>query len=195
MESTAPTAPSDHLLRTLAAVPVSNSILDLGCGTGRHTEPLLRLGFPVHACDPRAEAVAATRDRVAELIEEGDVETTVQMTPLDALDYPEKTFNWVVADRAEIYATTEDALRTVLSESRRVLVPGGWLYLTLPTHSSEESTSAPGDSNGVAFSIDTLEALRKEVHLAEAREPSRIEVEGQPRIRALYRRVDSQAPL
>jgi SAM-dependent methyltransferase len=195
MKSTAPNAPSDHLLRMLAAVPVSSSILDLGCGEGRHTEPLLRLGFPVHACDPRTEAVTATRDRVAELIEEGAVETTVQVTPLDAIDYPEETFNWVVADRAEIYASTEDALRTLLAESRRVLAPGGWLYLTLPAPPSEEDAPETVSSNGVAFSIETLETLRKEAHLAEAREPSRIEVQGQSRIRALYRRVESQTPL
>jgi SAM-dependent methyltransferase len=194
MESTAPEAPSDHLLRMLAAVPVSSSILDLGCGTGRHTEPLLRLGFPVHACDPRPEAVEATRDRVAELIEEGEVETTVQVTSLDSIDYPEKTFNWVVADRGEIYASTDDALHTLLVESRRVLAPGGWLYLTLPAPPSDGDVGSMA-SNGVVFSIETLEALRKDAHLAEAREPSRIEEEGQSRIRALYRRVESQTPL
>lgn len=186
-------APSDHLLRMLAAVPVSSSILDLGCGTGRHTEPLLRLGFPVHACDPRPEAVAATRDRVAELVEEGTVDTTVQVTPLDAIDYPEETFNWVVADRADTYAATEGELRTLLVESRRVLTPGGWLYVTLPAP-PDEGDSATTSTNGVAFSVDTLEALRKEAELAEAREPSRIEGRNGPRIRALYRRVDSQTP-
>lgn len=195
MESAPPNAPSDHLLRMLAAVPVSSSILDLGCGEGRHTEPLLRLGFPVHACDPRDDAVAATRDRVGELLEEGTAETTVQVTPLDAIEYPDETFNWVVADRAEIYASTEEALRTVLEESRRILAPGGWLYLTLPTHPSEEDPDAIA-TNGSAFSIETLEKLRKEARLAEAREPSRIEGEEEPaRIRALYRRVDPQTPM
>jgi SAM-dependent methyltransferase len=172
----------------LAAVPVSSSILDLGCGVGRHTEPLLRLGFPVHACDPRPESVASTRDRVAELIEEGAVESTVQVTALDSIDYPEETFNWVIADRAEVYASSDDALSTLLEESRRVLAPGGWLYLTLPAPPSADDAESTA-SNGVAFSIYTLEALRKEAHLAEAREPTRIEVQGQPRIRALYRRV------
>lgn len=185
--------PSDHLLRMLAAVPVSSSILDLGCGNGRHTEPLLRLGFPVHACDPRPEAVSTTRERVQSLVEEGAVETTVQVTPLDAFDYPDETFNWVVADRAETYVTTNEQLRTLLAESRRVLAPGGWLYLTLPASPPESDDSSPAPDRPF-FTIDTVEALRDEADLAEAQEASQIDGDDGPRIRALYRRVDPGTP-
>jgi SAM-dependent methyltransferase len=178
--------PSDHLLRTLAAVPVSSTILDLGCGRGRHTEPLLRLGFPVHACDPRPDAVDATRARVQDLVGDTPVETAVQMTPLDAIDYPDETFDWVVADRAETYASTEDELRTLLAEARRLLTPGGWLYLTLPAAAESEGAHAG------LYTAERLEALRTEVEFAEASAPSRID--GTNRLRALYRRVDPQTP-
>lgn len=182
-----PRAPSDHLLRMLAAVPVSSQILDLGCGHGRHTEPLLRLGFPVHACDPESNAVAATRERVGALLEEGSAETSVQQTPLEAIEYPDATFNWVVAYHAERYVSTEDDLRILFEECRRVLTPGGWLYVTLPTQPS--AVDGPAD----AFSIEMIEECRTAADLAEAREPT--EVEGdEARIRALYRRVDPHTP-
>lgn len=181
-------APSDHLLRMLAAVPVSSQILDLGCGNGRHTEPLLRLGFPVHACDPEPTAVAATRERVGDLVEEGAVETSVQQTPLEAIEYPDATFNWVIAYHAERYVSTEDDLLTLFKECRRVLTPGGWLYVTLPTQPSTD------EGRTDAFTVEMIEDYRAAADLAEAREPT--EVEGdEDRIRALYRRVEPHTPV
>jgi SAM-dependent methyltransferase len=187
--------PSNHLLRTLAAVPVSSEILDLGCGRGRHTEALLRLGFPVHACDPRPAAVEATRERVGPLLEQGDVETVVQVAPLDAMDYPDATFDWVVAAEAETYVSGEGDLQTLFEEGRRLLKPGGWLYVTLPA----EVGGAPGDAGEEAtprFTEDALETRREAADLAEASAPSRVEDEsgGAPRVRALYRRVEPHTP-
>jgi SAM-dependent methyltransferase len=190
MTAHAPEAPSDHLLRTLAAVPVASQILDLGCGRGRHTEPLLRLGFPVHACDPRPEAVEATRARIADLIEDDSAETVVQVTPLDALDDPDATFDWVVADRAEAYVGDAADLERLLVASRRLLKPGGWLYITLPAvPEGAERADAAG-----AFTIDALERRRRAADLAEAGDPARVEDGPRPRLRALYRRVDPQTP-
>ena len=172
----------------MAAVPVASQILDLGCGRGRHTEPLLRLGFPVHACDPRPEAVEVTRRRVSDLLEADSAETVVQVTPLDALDYPDATFDWVVADRAESYVDGPEALDVLLAESRRLLKPGGWLYITLPA--APEEGAAPAS----AFTLDALEQHRRDADLAEAGDPSRVEDAGTSRLRALYRRVDPQTP-
>lgn len=191
MESHRPEEPSDHLLRTLAAVPVSSSILDLGCGQGRHTEPLLRLGFPVHACDPRPEAVEATRNRVQSLLGDKSVDQVVQVTPLGGIEYPDETFNWVVADGAEAYVSNSDDLSVLLEESRRLLKPGGWLYVTLPADPSTDAddrglrTEAEG-----TFLVETLEESRKEANLAEAQEATQIEQEGDLRLRGLYRRVE-----
>ena len=185
---------SDHLLRTLAAVPVSSEILDLGCGRGRHTDALLRLGFPVHACDPRPEAVEATRDTVRDLLEQGDVETVVQHAPLDDMDYPDATFDWVVAVEAETYVSDEDDLRTLFEEGRRLLKPGGWFYISLPAVQKEPSVPVGGAS--VRFSKETIEQERSAADLAEASEPTRVE-EGEgpmPRIRAIYRRVEPHTP-
>lgn len=186
--------PSDHLLRTLAAVPVSSEILDLGCGLGRHTEALLRLGFPVHACDPRTEAVEATRSKITDLLEQGDVETVVQVAPLDALDYPDATFDWVVAVDAETYVTDEEDLRTVFEESRRLLKPGGWLYVTLPAEAEEGGAIDPTSEGPVRFTQEAIERQRRAADLAEASEPTRVEEEQTSRLRAIYRRVEPHTP-
>jgi len=182
-------SPSDHLLRTLAAVPVSSTILDLACGRGRHTEPLLRLGFPVHACDPRPMAVAATRTRVAELIE-GDPDVVVQRSSLAALGDLDVTFNWVVADRAEVYLSSPDELTRLFRRGRDLLAPGGWLYVTLPA-AAEEPSGTPEE--GIQIEEDRLEEAREAAGLAVVQERTRIDTDGTPRWRVLYRRVEPRS--
>jgi SAM-dependent methyltransferase len=168
----------------MAAVPVSNAVLDLGCGAGRHTEALLRLRFPVHACDPREVAVAATRDNIEELVGRETAETCVQVADLEALDFEEEMFNWVVADRAEIYAPDPESLIALLGQARRLLKPGGWVYLTVPQ-------AGTGRDH---FTKDRVEQARSETDLAEAEAPSTTDGDDGQRIQAIFRRVDPQTP-
>jgi SAM-dependent methyltransferase len=184
-------SPSDHLLRTLASVPVSSSVLDLGCGQGRHTEPLLRLGFPVHACDPEPAAVDATRTAIAPLVGEDTAETCVQTRPLSELASLDESFDWIVGDRAERYATTPDELTRLLEAARALLSPGGWLFVTVPTAASNEDADA---SSGLVVSEAQLERCRDEAGLEVANAPSQIDEPASPRLRALYRRVDPKTP-
>ena len=177
-------SPSDDLLRTMAAVPVSNAVLDLGCGAGRHTEALLRLSFPVHACDPREAAVAATRDTIEELVGRETAETCVQVADLEGLDFEEEMFDWVVADRAEIYAADPESLTDLLSHARRLLKPGGWVYLTVPD----------AGEGAEHFTQDEVEQARTAAELAEAEAPSATEGATGPRIQAIFRRVAPQTP-
>lgn len=199
-------APSDHLLRTMAAVPVNSYILDLGCEEGRHTEPLLRLGFPVHGCDPRPEAVAKARDRVAEIVGPEDAETCVQIATLDAMEYPEDAFDWVIAYRGEIFGDSDDDVFRLLSEARRMLKPGGWTYVTFPAAAKDvdeqERTAGDGaptempsavDENAV--SIRALEAQQERANLAVASAPEIVKELGEFRVRAIFRRVDPNTPV
>lgn len=187
-----PSSPSDHLLRTLASVPVSSQILDLGCGDGGLTEALLRLGFPVHACDPRPTAIQHARAAVAELIGEESAQRAVQETPLDAIDYPAATFDWVIVSEAELYVSDESDLQTLFDETRPLLTPGGWLYMTVAT--SPPLSTVSSEDGRPRFSVETVEACRTEAELAEACAPDRVETPEGPRIRAIYRRVDAETP-
>jgi len=120
----------DYVLRTLASVPVDRYVLVLGCTDGRYTAPLLRLGFPVHACSADAEAVHATRSAIANLMEDPSEATECVQPCVPALDdYPDSVFDWVVAPHLNTYADT--APDTAFNAVQRVLKPGGiYIFLT-----------------------------------------------------------------
>lgn len=193
-------APSDQLLRTLASVPVSSSVLDLGCGAGEHTEALLRLGFPVHACDPRPDAIEETRTRVRDLVDEETAKSCVQERTLDALDELDTTFDWVIAFQTAPFVDSKGDLRTLLETGHSLLEPGGWLYLAVPAlpdveeEKTPEETRPAFDDVGIRLPASDLEASRLDTPLVESRSPSRVEENGETRVHAIYRRVRGQTP-
>jgi SAM-dependent methyltransferase len=175
---------------------VSSPVLNLGCGAGHHTEALLRLGFPVHACDPRPEAVRDTRAVVRELVDDETAQTSVQQLSLSTLDDLEATFDWVIADRTEALVTSTADLEILLSKSHDLLAPGGWVYLTVPAApdtKADDVSTASRDDVAIRFAPADLDAQALDISLVESRSPSRVDENGEVRIHALYRRVKRSA--
>lgn len=119
-------APSGHLLRTLAAVPPGTRVVVVACGEGVHAEPLARLGFDVWACDADDRSIVATRQRLAEVVGEDDAECRVTHARADALGYPDAFAGWVVLDGDAVSPA-------VLTETARVVAPGGWVWTETET--------------------------------------------------------------
>jgi SAM-dependent methyltransferase len=171
--------PSDHLLRTLAAVPPGTLILDLGCGTGRHTEPLAQLGFDVWACDPDPDVVATNRQRLAGLMGEAAAAQRITLARPAALGYPDDHFDWVVSFGA--YDGARDALELfdMLAETRRVLRSGGWVFVAVHTAAAGEDLTP-----------ETLSKLLSEAGFALAELPE-TEVDPEHVVRGIFRKVGS----
>lgn len=193
--------PSDHLLRTLASVPPTDCVLDLGCGGGRHTVPLARLGFDLHACDAAEEAVARARSRLAEVIDPGEAERRVVRAHPSALGYPDAFFDWVVVYDVYASVASREALLDALAETRRVLKPGGWVYLTVPALPDDLDLSGAdagyaGDSPlQFRFTPETLGEIMGEATFAEAQPPQPVREGGRPLLHAIYRRVEADTPV
>ena len=175
--------PSDPLLRTLAAIPPSSRMLDLGCGAGRHTGALARLGFDLYACAVEAADVEATREAVRDTLGD-EAEARVTAARPAALGYPDDYFDWVVAFRAYDVAGDAGALREMLDETRRVLKPGGWVWAAVHERVVGEGADP-----------QALTAVFEESGFALAERPQEEAENGERLLRGIYRKVDATTPV
>ena len=99
-------------------------VLDLGCGLGRHSMLFARNGFEVTAVDTSEEAISSLKKRSA------GMEIICDVADMHHLPYKDGSFDCVFAYHS-ISHTDSKGIVKILSEIRRVLSPGGKLFLTL----------------------------------------------------------------
>ena len=114
------------------------SLLDLGCGLGRHALFFARNGFSVFAFDLSLEA--AERLRKNTLTE--DLPIQVDHGDMIVLPYETNSLDTVLSYHVIYHSDTEGVQKTV-DEMIRVLKPGGEFFLTLgsklsPAYASHE---------------------------------------------------------
>ncbi len=111
------------VLRTFAELVSRDQlgpVADVGCGPGRITEYLDRLGLDVHGVDLSPGMLAVARQALPALrFVEGS---------LTALDLPDASLGGLVAWYSLIHVPPSD-VPAVLTELHRVLVPGGQLLI------------------------------------------------------------------
>jgi ubiquinone/menaquinone biosynthesis C-methylase UbiE len=117
-----------------SALAKAKSVVEFGCGTGRFAERLLAQHLPPEAhylgTDVSTMMVKLARDRLARFGSRAQVLLTAGEPRLDVpSDRFDCFFSTYVLD-----LLTEDDIRSVVAEARRVLVPGGRLGLTSLTH-------------------------------------------------------------
>jgi len=160
----------DHRLRELVdrrLDPKTTRVLDLGCAGGRNTVLLAELGFYVEARDGSGPMVERTRERLAEILGEGESERRVSVGRMDDLSGSnDGSFDLVVALGIYHCAESRSEWRMAVAESARVLRPGGLLLVSVFTPETDFSrgklSPVPGQpglfegfsSGGRAYLVD-----------------------------------------
>ena len=107
------------LLDTIAQamLPAGARVLDVGCGTGRMVRELQATGLDAYGIDPwaRESGLDAPRFTVGQA---------------EAIPAPDRTFDTTCA--FDVLEHVDDA--RALAELHRILVPGGWLFASVPAH-------------------------------------------------------------
>lgn len=111
-----------------AAVPImvragTRSVLDLGCGVGRHAAFLAALGFELSAMDASASGLDYARGQAAAM----GADIAFKRGDMTDLPYEDNRFDMVLSWNV-IYHGDTAVVREAVAEIRRVLRPGG-IYL------------------------------------------------------------------
>lgn len=95
-------------------------ILDLGCGSGNDTKYLIEKGKEVISCDQSQNAINNIKKNFPE------VKDAVCFNMLDGMPFEDDSFEVIIADLCLHYFDEADT-KAIVSEIRRILVPGGHL--------------------------------------------------------------------
>lgn len=108
-------------------------LLDVGCGTGRHTFEALRRGADVVAADLDGDALAAVEAMGAAMVVEGQTAPGASLAAIRAdarsLPFEDASFDRVIASETLEHISEDSA---AMAEIARVLRPGGRAVVTVP---------------------------------------------------------------
>lgn len=125
------------------------TVLDLGCGLGRHSLFFARHGFAVSAFDLSHDGIEKWRSDAQEL----GIDATVG--DMRSLPYPDASFDCVFAMHT-IYHADTDSIGKIISEMQRVLKPHGEFFVTMC------SKSTPRFLKGAYRMIDSCTVIKDE---------------------------------
>lgn len=124
--------------------PARVRVLDLGCAGGRNTVPLAELGFDVSAIDSSRAMVDQTRRRLDPVLGATEAVARVLEGRMEDLGrFADAYFGLVVGLGVYHQASSPQAWTRAISETRRVLEPGGLLL-----YASFHQDTAPGGATG-----------------------------------------------
>lgn len=110
----------------LVSVINGTNVLDVACGGGRITVPLLRRGYDVTGTD----FVSDFEGKIRRHEQEFTGEFKFYGADMTSLPFPDNKYDSVVCVNSLVYMPDKDKAQKALSEMVRVLRPGGGLYIT-----------------------------------------------------------------
>ena len=105
----------------------AKTILDLGCGTGRHTALLARNGFEVYGTDISPHGLKLTREWLKSL---GLRAKLKRLSCYKKFPFKDNSFDAVISTQV-IHHNYHKKIKLCISEIKRVLKPGGAVFITV----------------------------------------------------------------
>ncbi len=109
-------------------------VLDLGCGSGRHTVFLAKHGFEVFGLDIAPSGLSAT----LQLLAEAGLTAQVVLSDIQRLPYEDDFFDAIISVQVIHHNRLRDIEATV-AEMWRVLKPHGLVWVTVPVPDNHPS--------------------------------------------------------
>jgi len=138
-------------------VPIGGHVADIGCGPGRVTDHLSRLGLSIEGVDLSPRMVAVAREEHPSL--------AFSVGSMERLAFADRSLAGIVAWYSIIHIPGE-RLPGVLAEFARVLTPGGQLLLAFQV-GDEPRHIAHGYGHDVSMDAYRLPVARIEALLAD----------------------------
>ena len=105
----------------------ADTVLDLGCGSGRHTVYYAQQGFSVHGLDNSPRGIELTRQWLAE----AGLQATLELqSMMGRLPFEDEFFDAIVSVQV-IHHATIATIRDIIHEIVRVLKTGGLVFVTV----------------------------------------------------------------
>jgi len=123
-------------------------ILDLGCGTGRHTLYLLQQNFEVYACDYSENALRIAK-QIAPNVE-------FRKCDMASLPYENGFFDGILCHFV-IQHGKINKIKKAIFEMHRVLKNGGILYLSVPSTKHPEYLTGEEIEKNTKINIDAID--------------------------------------
>jgi SAM-dependent methyltransferase len=152
-----------RLLKARAA----QTVLDLGCGSGRHVLFFARHGFSVSGVDSSPAGLALTQQQLSR---EGLSATLREHDITELLPFEDASFDAVISTQV-IHHANLATIKAIIREIERVLKAGGFLFVTVPSlrnqgtrfEQIEPNTFIPldGAEKGLPHHYFTPEELRE----------------------------------
>jgi len=109
-----------------------SSVLDLGCGTGRHSVFLATLGFSVSAFDLAEDGI----DKLRSKVHDSDLNISIQVGDMLNLPYEPESFDCILS-MFTVQHTDMKGLKIILKNIYTALKPTGEAFITLTSKKSD----------------------------------------------------------
>ncbi|CUU71641.1 methyltransferase domain-containing protein [Campylobacter hyointestinalis] len=102
------------------------TILDLGCGAGRHIKFLAENGYNAYGCDYSQNGIIATKS----LLDENSLTANLEVASISDLPYSDNFFDGLIC-YGVLYYNTKETIQKAANEIYRVLKPASKAYVVI----------------------------------------------------------------